>query len=150
MRITMDRIVCRGNRLRVMCGLLLIAVGIVGCTSSDGKPAAEEAVDRFHAMLNNERYGDIYKETGPKLKEVTSEREMIELLKTVHMKLGTVKSTKTSQGRMNSFLTETQIILIQETEFESGEAIETFTFSYSNKKAWLVGYKINSGDMVLE
>src|SRR5687768_2783344 len=120
MRMILERLVCR-NRRHVLCGLLLVLISIVGCTSSDGKLAAEEAVAGFHKLLNDERYGELAVDVDPKFKEVTSRQEMIDLLQTIHMRLGRVRSTKTSQGRMDSSLTETQIILIQDTEFENGQ-----------------------------
>jgi hypothetical protein len=149
-RMYYDRL-CGGwqNRSRMVRWLLLLLTVIVaGCDSSDeGRLAAEEGVKHFHAMLNDEKYVDIYQATSPKLKEVTSEGEMIGLLKTVHIKLGNVSSSKTSQGRTVSHLMGTEIVLIQNTEFESGGATETFTFTYQNKKLWLVGYKVDSPDI---
>jgi hypothetical protein len=135
--------------LHILAGALLTAVLIVGCDVSDAaRPAAEAEVINFHEMLNSERYKDIHQRSSPKFKEVTSEREMIELLNTIHTRLGNVRSSKTLQGRMDSSLTGSEVVLTQDTQFDSGAANETFTFSYQGNRAWLIHYKIDSPALV--
>lgn len=128
----------------------VIAISVIACGWGDGQPAAEQAIKQFHTMLDDERYAEIYAGSDPKLKEVATEKELLELLQAIHIKLGKVTATKNSGGRLNKFLTETQIVMVQETEFERGKATETFTFIYADKKASLAGYHVNSNDLILK
>lgn len=131
----------------VASGLIILAG--LGCGAViDGKPAAEKAIERFHAMLDDERYAEIYAGLDPKFKDVTSEQEMTEILQAVHIKLGKVRSSTNQTWRANSFNLETQILMVQNTEFEQGKAVENFTFLYADKKVSLMGYNINSKELI--
>lgn len=131
----------------VAFGFILLI--ILGCGAvTDGKPAAETAIARFHAMLNDERYEEIYAGLDPQFKEVSTEQEMLEILQAVHIKLGKVTATTNQTWRANSYNLETQLLMVQDTEFEHGKAVETFTFLYADKKVSLVGYNINSRELI--
>lgn len=99
-------------------------------------------------MLDDERYADIYAGLDPKFKEVTTEQEMTDILQAVHIKLGKVMSSKNQTWRANSFNLETQLVMVQETSFEHGNSVETFTFFFADKKVSLAGYNINSKELI--
>ncbi|HRI04331.1 MAG TPA: hypothetical protein PLL77_11365 [Pyrinomonadaceae bacterium] len=129
--------------------LALLAFVAIGCNAvTDGKPAAETAIGKFHAMLDDERYADIYGGLDPEFKNVTTEQEMTEILQAVHIKLGKVKSTTTQTWRANTFNLTTSIVMLQNTEFEHGKGVETFTFFFADKKVSLAGYNINSKELI--
>ncbi len=137
------------NTLSGIASLLLIILAVIACNAvTDGKSAASNAIERFHSMLNDERYAEIYAELDPRFKEANTEQEMTELLKAVHIKLGKVVSSENQTWRANSFNLETQILMAQNTDFEEGTAVETFTFLYADKKVSLLGYNINSKDLI--
>lgn len=137
------------NTLGGVIGLILLIVAVIGCNAgTEGRPAAEKAVERFHNMLNDERYAEIYADLDPKFKEVTTEQEMTDILQAVHIKLGKVVSSKNQMWRANSFNLETQLIVDQETQFEQGKASEEFRFLYSGKKVSLFAYNINSKELI--
>jgi hypothetical protein len=140
---------CR-NTPAGLLALLMVILAAIACGWNDGQAAAEQAIKRFHAMFNDERYEEIYAALDPRFKEITSEQEMFEILQAVHIKLGKVTATTMTGGKASSYLTETQIVILQDTEFERGKGIETFTFFYADKKASLAGYNINSKDLILK
>jgi hypothetical protein len=124
-------------------------MAVIACSAfTDGKPAAEEAIERFHTMLNQERYEDMYAAVDPSFKEATTQAEFMEFLQAVHIKLGKVTSSTNTNWRANSYLTGTQSYMQQETAFENGKAVEDFTFMFADKKVTLVGYNINSRELI--
>jgi hypothetical protein len=137
------------NSLPGVIRLLVVIFVVMACNAiSDGKPAAEKAIVRFHAMLNDERYTEIYAGLDPKFKGATTEQELTDILQAVHIKLGKVVSSTNQTWRTNSVVVETQILMAQNTDFEEGKAVETFTFVYADKNVSLVGYDINSKELI--
>ncbi|MDB6052537.1 MAG: hypothetical protein JWN25_60 [Verrucomicrobiales bacterium] len=116
----------------------------------NGKKAAEQGVADFHATFNDGNLRDIYGAAHEKLKAASSEKDFLEFIATVRKKLGKVTSTKTFKFDIRSIDLVTTVVLVQSTNFEHGVGTETFTFEIKREKAVLVGYFINSKDLVLK
>ena len=132
-----------------LLSLIVLCIVAIGCSAiTDGKPAAESAVVEFHSMLNDGKYTEIYAATDERLKEVSSEEDMLKIFNAVHTKLGLVKNSTAQSWKAANYNLTTTIVIVQATEFEKGKGTETFTFVIADKKATLAGYYIESIDMM--
>ena len=68
----------------------------------------------------------------------------------MHRKLGKVTQTANAGFNVNTFNLTTRVVLNQNTTFEQGNATEVFTFEMNGEKAVLVGYNINSTELILK
>ena len=127
---------------------LLLIAGL-GCQSmSEGKPAAEKAVTRFHQMLGEEKFTEIYDGSDKRLKDAATRDELVKLLRSVNSKLGKVTSTETQTWRVGNYNLVSTVELVQATQFERGKGTEQFVFVIDGKEARLAGYHINSVDLL--
>jgi len=83
-------------------------------------------------------------------KGATTEKKFLEFIGAVQRKLGKVTQTTNTGFNVRSFNFITTVVLTQNTTFERGTAVEVFTFQMNGDKAVLVGYNINSNDLILK
>lgn len=139
------------NVVNVLLIVSLLLIAGLGCkTMTEGKPAAEKAVTRFHQMLAEEKYTEIYRESSQMMKDATSEEDMIKIFKVVNSKLGKVTSTTTQTWKVGNFNLTSTVQLLQSTQFEKGKGTETFLFEIEGTEAKLAGYHVNSMDLFSE
>ena len=130
---------------------LLLCLGLSACSDTiNGKSIAEPQIAVFHSQLDAQQYDSIYDSASDEFKNAASREKMSQLLSAINKKLGTVKSSKIVNWRVNTFNMKTNVILVSETEFEKGTGTETFTFRVSGSNANLMGYNINSLDMMTQ
>ena len=134
--------------LLLVLGLAVIASGCGGMFK--GKQAAEQGVADFHKLCNEGQLAEIYAAAHSKLKSVTKEKEFLEFVGAVQRKLGKVIQTANAGFNVRTFNFTTTVVLTQNTTFEHGTGTETFTFEMDGDKAVLVGYNINSKDLILK
>jgi hypothetical protein len=131
--------------------VLSIALFASGCGGMfKGKKAAEQGVADFHKLYNDGKLSDIYSVSHSKFKGATTEKEFLEFVGTVQRKLGKVTQTANAGVNVRSFNLTTTVVLTQTTTFEQGRGTEVFTFQMEGDKAVLVGYNINSKDLILK
>ena len=130
--------------------VLGIALSVSGCGMFKGKKAAEQAVADFHALYNDGKVAEIYSAGHSKFKGATTEKQFLELMGAVQRKLGKVTQTSNVGFNVRTFNLTTMVILNQNTTFEQGTGTEIFTFEMNGDKAVLVGYNINSKDLILK
>ncbi len=131
--------------------VLTIAVIATGCGGMfKGKEAAEQGVADFHKLYNDGKLAEIYSAGHPKLKSATTEKQFLEFMGAVQRKLGKVTQTVNAGFNVRTFNLTTTVVLNQSTTFEQGTGTETFTFQMNGDKAVLVGYNINSKDLILK
>jgi hypothetical protein len=134
------------NLAIVGCAVLF---AVLGCsTMMKGKEAADAGVAKFHQQFNDSQFSQIYSESSDKLKAVSSEKDLYELLSAVHRKLGTVKSTSMSGFNVNTNFAGTFVNANYSTEFTDGKANEQFVFQIDGDNAILVSYFVNSNDLI--
>lgn len=115
-----------------------------------GKQAAEQSVADFHKLYNEGKLADIYAASHAKLKRASKEKDFLDFVGAVQRKLGKVTQTSNAGFNVRTFNLTTTVVLSQNTSFESGAGTETFTFEMTDEKAVLVGYNINSKDLILK
>lgn len=127
------------------------AMMIVGCGGMfEGKEAAEHSVVDFHKMYNDGKLAEIYAAGHPNLKGTTSEKEFLEFVGTVQRKLGNVTRTSNTGLNVRTVNSTTTVVMAQDTTFEHGTGTETFTFEMDGDRAVLIGYHINSKDLIMK
>jgi hypothetical protein len=115
-----------------------------------GKEAAEKSVADIHKLYNDDKLAEIYSAGHSKLKNATTEKQFVEFVGAVQRKLGKVTQTSNAGFNVRTFNLTTTVVLSQSTTFEQGTGTETFTFQMDGDKAVLVGYNINSKDLILK
>ena len=121
-----------------------------GCGDTiKGKAVAEPQIAIFHAKLDAQRFDEIYSATGDDFKKAAPKEKVLQLFSAIERKMGKVKSSTTTNWNVSTFNFVTTVVLAAETQFEKGTGTETFTFRVSGDKATLVGYNINSLDMMI-
>lgn len=134
---------------RSMFLILTISLVLFACTDTiKGKSVAEPKVAVFHERLNAGQYGEIYSEASEEFRSVAPQEKVLALFSAIDNKLGKVKSSSIKTWNVNTFNFVTTVVLVVDTQFERGVGTETFTFRVSGDKATLLGYYINSLDMI--
>src|SRR5262245_58608898 len=116
---------------RHFISLLLAAAALPGCSASHDMSTAEAGVAHFRQLMSEQKYAEIYKESGDELKKATSEPQFTALLAAVERKLGAVKDSKKNGWNVswNNLITTVTINL--KPQFEKGSGDERFTFRIS-------------------
>jgi len=138
-----------------MCRNLILALAacllITGCGDTiKGKSIAESQVVNFHRQLDSAHFDEIYANADDAFRNAAPKEKVLGLFSAIEKKLGKVKSSSTKTWNVKTFNFVTTVILVADTEFEHGKGTETFTFQISGGKASLVGYNINSLDMMTQ
>jgi hypothetical protein len=135
--------------MRRIIFILATCVALVGCGDTiNGKSVAEPEVGAFHQRLNQKRFDEIYATAGDDFRKAAPKEKVVDLFSAIDRKLGPAKSWTTKNWNVRTFNFVTTVVLVEDTAFEKGQGTETFTFRVSGDKAILVGYNINSLDMM--
>jgi hypothetical protein len=129
--------------------LIFAASALTGCGKlTEGKAAGQKAVTDFHALYNEGKVEDIWKQADPQFRSITTKQKYDDLMEAVQRKLGKVVSTSNNGWQVRSFNLKTTVLLAQSTAFEHGHGTESFTFALNGTNAVLVGYNIQSMDLI--
>ena len=137
------------SNVRRLCGLLVAAVLVAGCSSGQDLALAEAGITRFRELMAAQQFGQIYSEAADDLKKATTEPELTRLLAAIDRKLGAVKGTEKNGWSVNYNPKGTSVTLKLKTQFERGTGIETFVYRIASAKALLAGYHINSTELII-
>ena len=134
---------------RKLFAVATLACTLGACSIVADTTASEQAVDKFHRMLDAGQFDAIYDQSSKALKNATTREDFDKLLAAVHRKLGNVRSA--TRGGISTFasLQGTRITLGYKTIYENGQADETFAFSLDGDKPILSGYRINSNALIV-
>jgi hypothetical protein len=131
---------------RMLSALLL--VGLSACSSSQDVGEAQAGIRRFHAQLDAENYGAIWATTSPEMHRAAQQAQLVTFLSAVHRKLGKVTTSTQMGWNVNYNTAGTFTTVTQHTVFAQGTGDETFVFKSDKGQIQLVGYHINSMDMM--
>jgi hypothetical protein len=139
----------KSMKLLARAFVVILAGGLVGCGGlTKGKGAAEKAIARFHEQYNEGKLDDIWKEADPRFRAGAPREAYEQFMSALQRKLGKVTSTANAAWNVKSYNFNTTIAMTQTTVFEKGEGTESFTFAMDGTNAVLVGYKIDSMDLI--
>jgi len=129
--------------------VIFSAMALVGCGGfTKGKPAAEKAIARFHDSYNQGKLDDIWKSADSTFRTASTQQKYDDFIGAVRRKLGKVTTTSNIGWNVRSFNLKTTVLMAQKTVFENGQGSESFTFAISGTNAVLVGYNIQSMDLI--
>lgn len=131
---------------------LAIAFGASGCTQQAERnrvpTEVQDVVNTVGEEIAQERYEQIYNESSDLWKQDVTLDQSNEVFKTLRTKLGKVESrtlhSATEQQNSGGVLKGHVYILTYQTNFERGEAMETFTLVEQNRRWLLARYFVNS------
>jgi hypothetical protein len=132
---------------------VLVLFALVGFLSGCGnmthaKEYAETAIGKFHSELNSAAFGAIYDDTDDNFRKATTREQFQKVLEAVHRKLGQVTGTTTGDWSVRNYNLSTTVVLVQKTQFEHGSGTETFTYAVQGQGVKLMGYNIQSIDLI--
>lgn len=138
----------RGRSLIFLAILPFLFCGC-GLKTSAGIPVeVESVIGTVTDDIAQERYDKVYSEASTLWKQDASAEQSAEVLKTLHVKLGTVQNralhSATEQENSGGTLKGRVFIVTYQTKFERGEAMETFTVIDENGRWKLARYLVNS------
>jgi len=113
------------------------------------KLQAEAGVGAFHKQLDAADYKGIWDDADPQFRNAGSKEAYEKFVGAVHRKLGNVKSTNNSGWQVNNYNLVTRVVLQQHTVFERGAGEETFTFVLKDDQPKLLGYNIQSTELIV-
>jgi hypothetical protein len=135
------------NKIRRLCAFLAVAL-VAGCSSSADVATARMGIARFRELMEAQQFHQIYEEASDELKKKTQEQQFVRVLTAFRGKLGGVRVTEDNAMRVTFRPSGTLVELAFKTEFERGSGIETFAYNVVQGSAWLVGYRVDSADLV--
>ena len=121
-----------------------LALLLAACNPMAQLDSAEDEVAQFHAVYNQGDARAMYGMTAQEFRDVTSIDEMNELVDFVTERMGKVESTERAGFNVNSNNGTTVTIVTMTTQFEKGEATETFTFKGGSDELGLTGWNVDS------
>jgi hypothetical protein len=133
---------------RQLCGLLVAAFLVTGCSSGQDLNLAQAEIERFRQLMAAQQFGQIYSEASDELKKTAGEQDMVRLLTAIDRKLGPVKNAEKNGWNVNYATSGTSATLKFNTQFERGTGAETFVYRIAGGKAQLAGYNITSNALV--
>lgn len=131
----------------VLCtvALVLAAVGLISGPVARYHELGNQAVKQFHEQLAAGQYVAIYDAANETLRESTSKSDFVNLLQSVHEKLGDVQDLNPSwkgiafHGRQRA-----TIALYFDTKFTNGTGAEQFVWQKDDNRLTLSWYQIKS------
>lgn len=130
--------------------VLALAATLGACGVSENIDDAAAEISTFHADLDAGNLEAIWADSGKELRESTPRREFLEFLGAIHEKLGSVKSSEQVGWNTNATLDGTFVTINMATTFENGAAQEQFIYRKDEAELKLIGYNINSRDMMVK
>ena len=140
------------NMNKIVCiVLVLTAMFLGGCGNvRNGKSAALSQVPVFHQQFNDGNLEAIVAGAHPDMLKDSSKSQVTNFIGVVRRKLGKVTDSQSVNWNIQTFNASTRVVLIQNTTFENGKGTETFTFQIEKEKACLLGYHIESQDLIMK
>jgi hypothetical protein len=134
--------------IRPLCALLA-AILVAGCSSSEDLAAVRSQISHFRDLMAAQQFAQIYAEASDDLKKSTTEKQMVDLLAAMERKLGAAKDAQDSGWKLDFRSSGTVVTFSLKTQFEKGSGIETFVYRFSGKEPLLLGYHVNSNDLII-
>lgn len=111
---------------------------------------SDTQVAAFHQKLNQEQYHDIYANSTRQFQKASSEQDITQLFNAIHTKLGNAVSSNRTNVFVNATTSGNFVRCNYDTTFERGKGQETFNWLLVNDQLTLMGYNIESRDLVVK
>jgi hypothetical protein len=128
-----------------IAALVLAAVMLLEGRTDKYLKLANPAVEQFHAQLAAGQYAAIYEGADETLRRKTTEADFVNLLQSVHQKLGDVKDSNLNRTGIAWHSSQNVTISLHyETKFSYGTGTEQFVWQDQDNRVTLGGYQIRS------
>jgi hypothetical protein len=124
--------------------LVFVAACAAACSPTLDRQPAQDAVRAFHAQLDAHQYEAIVAAAGGEIGHVRSQAEFLQLLESVHDRLGNTKSSKETSWTAKFGNDDAVLTLDYATAYANGDATEHFSYRMKGNDVRLVGYRIES------
>jgi len=104
--------------------------------------AVDEAVQKFHEMANNSQYKEIYEQSSDFLRKSTTEQGWENLLHSIRVTAGTVKSTQRLKSNLKQDASGTYLDALYDTSYTSADVKEEFIYAIFADHVSLTGYHV--------
>lgn len=129
---------------------LFILLGVVfsGCISVEPIyyeqeiKTADEAVKKFHLLLNEENYEELYNLTDEQARAIKSKDDFVQVMKQIQLRFGKVLNSSKVNAQATSQASSTKVEMVYQTKFEGKEIKEKFVWIVAKKKAGLFSYEV--------
>ena len=123
---------------------LLAALFGVGCTTSEHLAVAEAQVPKFHRLVNEGNFEQIWYQATTQFQNAYSKEAFVALMLTMKRDLGNVQSTERQGWQALYQGAGVQVTLSLRTKFERGEALETLGYRVESGAAFLTVFFVQS------
>jgi hypothetical protein len=128
---------------RLLIGVLALAAS--ACGFGESTEAAEREVERFHRLLDEERYDSIYATTNDELRRDADEAQFTDLLRRARAAFGDIRRAERQGWQVNYVNGETRVALSYQTEGANGRGTEEFVWVLrEGRDPELAGYTVNA------
>jgi len=124
--------------------LLAFLMWQCGSALYSGSKLADQAAQHFHQQLNRAEFEQICSEADPGFSEPEKHDELITFLQSVHKKLGNATGEKRQNLNVSSTTGGTFVTANFASQFDTGEASETFVWRKTGDSLRLYRYNLNS------
>lgn len=138
------------RRFRLIA-VVAATIAIVACTNPfKAGEMSDTSVAAFHQKLNQAKYHEIYAASTPEFQKASPEADIIQLFNAIHTKLGDTVSTNRTGIFVNATTSGNFARVTYDTTFTHGKGQETFNWLLSGDQLTLVGYNIESRDLMVK
>lgn len=135
--------------MRVSRRLLIFApFAVASCSSADDLATTDREVEKFHRAYDGGRFDEIYDNATEDFRKEAPKQDFVTFMEKVQRKLGKTTASKRVNFNLNYGSGVTRATVIYETLFANGKGTEKFNYLVSGKKARLVGYRLDSKDLL--
>jgi predicted small lipoprotein YifL len=113
-------------------------------TATATATAVDQAIGAFHQRLDAGDFEAIWKGADDGFRSGVPRTQFDQYLANIHQKLGRVIGSTQLQSAPTGTAARPTLLALQNTRFEHGGGIETFTFAMGPKGAVLIGYNLQS------
>lgn len=136
---------------RLLPFLLVLLVLASGCRDTiTGASRARPEVTRFREQMKARQFEAIFDGAHPEFQKLAPKEKVLALFSAVDRKLGALKEATEVNWNSRTNKGVTNVALVFRSQYEGGEATETFTYRISDGRAQLLGYNISSLDMLIK
>ena len=116
------------------------AVALSGCSAGESTTAAKTEVAKFRQQADAGQFADIYKASGPDIRNSVTEAQFVQMVGGFHGAIGKFKSAPEPGWAYNTDNDGQRVTLDYDSTFERGKAKEQFIYRITDGKAVLAGY----------
>lgn len=131
--------------------LVAVAGLVAGCGDTiKGTEYAEATVAQFREQMSAGHFDRIYDAAGEEFKAATTRDVGVALFAAVDRKLGKLQKAEQINWSVNTHNMTTLAVLVYDSQYAEDRATETFTVKIDDGKGELVGYNIQSLQMLIK